>query len=101
MKNAISFLVSISLLLILVGCGNGVIGEIRGSEWETIMIDDVEYVKATNTSISASDRGDFIGEVTDGENTRFKVYSVKNDTDGKYIYCLWEWEGSVYEKMTD
>ncbi len=88
------------MLLTLVGCGNKEIGKIQGAEWDTIIIDDVEYSKTTSSDFSISDKDDYLGTVTDGGNTVFKVYSVKGDTEGRYIYCLWDWEGSIYEKKT-
>ena len=89
------------MLLALAGCTSKEIGKIQGAEWNTIIIDDVEYSKTTSSAFSVSDRGDYLGTVTDGGNVAFKVYSVKNDTEGRYIYCLWDWEGSIYEKKSD
>lgn len=90
-------LASISLLF-LVACEDIEIGKIQGAEWEVIVIDSTEYVKTTSSDISIADKGAYLGKVTDGDKVTFRVYSVKNDTEGKYIYCVWDWEGSIYEK---
>ena len=85
-------------LFSLVACENKEIGKIQGAERDVIIIDNIEYVKTTSSDISIADKGAYLGKVTDGDKVSFRVYSVKNDAEGKYIYCFWDWEGSIYEK---
>ncbi len=75
---------------------NRVIGEVRGPEWDQIIIDDVVYHRQTRHDFSRSHKGRFLGVVTDGR-TRFRVYSVKGDSEGKWLYWTWEWEGAFYK----
>ena len=75
---------------------NRVIGEVRGPEWDQIVIDDVVYHRQTHHEFNRSHKGHFLGVVTDGR-TRFRVYSVKGDTEGKWLYWTWEWEGAFYK----
>ncbi len=64
------------------------------------MIDDIEYLKVMDSGVSNAYYGKFLGKVPDGAKTVFKCYSVKNDDKRKYIYCLWDWEGSVYSRVS-
>ncbi len=72
-----------------------IIGTIRGAEWETIIINDVVYQHNSSLAFRAADKGKFLGIVTNG-NTKFRVYSVKGDTDNQYIYRLWGYDGAFY-----
>ncbi len=72
-----------------------IIGTIRGAELETIIINDVVYQYDSSLEFSASDKGKFLGMVANG-NTRFRVYSVKGDTNNQYIYRLWGYDGAFY-----
>ena len=73
------------------------IGSVKGAEMEQIIIDGVTYVQNNDTGLSYTDRGRFLGRATAGDTT-FRVYSVKGDTEGRYLYRLWSWEGAFYEK---
>ena len=64
---------------------------------EQIVIDGVTYVQNNNTGLSYADQGRFLGRAT-ADGITFRVYSVKGDTEGRYLYRLWEWEGAFYEK---
>ena len=86
--------------ILLAGCNQKVIGEIHGPEWETVVIDSVSYWRAEDTGFSASDRGSYLGNVTDGGEVTFRVYAVQDDDEGRYLYCLWDWEGSFYERQS-
>ena len=76
-----------------------VIGTVSGAEFDYIVIDDVTYRINYNTGFSIADKGTFLGLVTNGD-VIFRVYSVKGDTEGKYLYTLWDWEGNIYERET-
>ena len=97
MKKLIALLLATVLLLSLVACGGKTIGEVRGAENEYITIDDVKYVLDTNNDFSQVDKGTYLGKVSNSKTT-MKVYSVKGDTEGEYIYALWDWEGAFYKK---
>ena len=72
------------------------IGKVHGAENEKITIDGVTYIQNTSLDFSYADKGRFLGYVTN-EKTTIRVYDVKGENDD-YIYALWEWEGSFYEK---
>ena len=73
------------------------IGTIRGAEMEEIVIDGVTYVQNNDTGLSYADKGRFLGRAVSGDIT-FRVYAVRGDTEGRYLYRLWSWEGAFYEK---
>ena len=47
---------------------------------------------------SYADKGRYLGRAVSGDIT-FRVYAVKGDTEGRYLYRLWSWEGAFYEKQ--
>lgn len=73
------------------------IGSIKGAEMEEIIVDGVSYMQNNDTGLSAADRGRFLGRATAGDTT-FRIYAVKGDEEGRYVYRLWEWEGAFYER---
>ena len=97
MKKLMAFTLVMALLLSLIGCSSKTIGKISGAENEYITIDDVKYVLDTNNKFGQADKGNYLGKVSNLKIT-MKVYSVKGDTDGKYIYALWDWEGAFYKR---
>ena len=77
-----------------------IIGIIKGAENEIIEIDGITYIVddlAENgaNSYSSADRGNFIGVVSNGDIT-MRVYTVNCDSNGDFIYALWDWEGNFY-----
>lgn len=68
-----------------------IIGSITGAEYEFIEIDGVRYIKdsagAKVDEFSSANRGEYLGAVTDG-NIIMRVFSVKGDDSGRYIYAL-------------
>lgn len=72
-----------------------IIGTIKGAEHDFIEIDGVRYVENSDHEFSGADRGEYLGSVTDG-NITMRVFSVKGDDSGKYIYTLWDWDGAFY-----
>ena len=97
MKKLIALLLTMVLLLSLVACGGETIGEVRGAENEYITIDDVKYVLDIDNDFTQADKGTYLGKVSNSKIT-MKVYSVKGDTEGEYIYALWDWEGAFYKR---
>ena len=97
MKKWIAFTLVMALSLSLVACKGKTIGKISGAENEYITIDDVKYVLDTNKEFSQTDKGNYLGKVSNSKTT-MNVYSVKGDTEGEYIYALWDWEGAFYKR---
>lgn len=97
MKRIIAVILVITLLLSLVACGKKTIGKISGPENDCITIGDVKYNRETNHIFSNADKGKYLGKVSNSKIT-MRVYSVKGDTEGKYIYALWDWEGAFYKR---
>ena len=97
MKKLISAALCFAIVLSLTACGSKTIGTIKGAEYEKIVIDDIEYIRTFDPEISYSDKGKYLGKVSDGKLT-FKAYSVKFDSAAEYIYCMWDHEGLIYQK---
>ena len=97
MKRLIVVAFVIACLLSLVACGGKTIGKISGAENEYITIDDVKYVLDADNNFSQSDKGNYLGKVSNSKIT-MTVYSVKSDTKEEYIYALWDWEGAFYKR---
>ena len=74
-----------------------VIGTVKGAEMEQIVIDGVVYQQNNDTGLSYRDKGRFLGRAVNDKVT-FRVYAVRGDTEGQYLYRLWSWEGAFYEK---
>ena len=81
-------------LLSLAACQKKTIVTISGIENQYVTIDNVRYVLDTDSS---ADKGKYLGQVSNSKIT-MKVYSVKGDTEGSYIFTLWNWEGAFYQK---
>lgn len=78
-----------------------IIGAIKGPECQFIEIDGVKYVEnsagARANQFSSANRGEYLGSVTNGTITA-RVFSVKGDDRGRFIYALWDWDGSFYSR---
>jgi len=98
LKRVIAIYLCLVMILGLVACSSKTIGSVSGAENEYITIDSAKYVLDTANSFSSADKGKFLGKVSNSALT-MKVYSVKGDTEGKYIYALWDWEGAFYIKQ--
>jgi len=105
MKRLMAVALVMALLLSLVACSGKTIGKISGAENEYITIDDVKYVLDTDDNFSQADKGTYLGKVSNSylgkvSNSKItmRVYSVRGDTDGEYIYALWDWEGAFYKR---
>ena len=97
MKRWIGVAFIMALLLTWIVCGGKNIGKISGAENDCITIDNVKYNRETQHNFSNADKGKYLGKVSNAKIT-MRVYSVKGDTAGEYIYALWEWEGSFYKR---
>ena len=97
MKRLVTFALVMVLLLCLVACGGKTIGKISGPENDCITIDDVKYSRDTNHDFSNADKGEYLGKVSNSKIT-MRVFSVEGDTEGEYIYALWDWEGAFYKR---
>ena len=74
-----------------------VVGRITGPEWDHLEMDGATYARRDSTPYGIQDKGKFLGLAASGEE-RFRLYAVKGDEEGRYIYCFWDWEGFFYEK---
>lgn len=84
------------ILGILIMYRNREIGTVSGLEQERITIDGVGYVYC-NTDFGASDKGRYLGKVKSADGSIvFRVWSVKGDSQRKYIYTLWFYDGAFY-----
>lgn len=85
----------VAIPLIKIAFQTPAIGTIKGAEHDFIEIDDVRYVHNSDNDFSGADHGEYLGSVTDG-NITMRVFSVKGDDSGRYIYALWDWDGAFY-----
>ncbi|MBQ7087766.1 MAG: hypothetical protein IJM96_09865 [Clostridia bacterium] len=70
-----------------------VIGNISGAENEKITIGNDVYEKTSDSPVSRSDKGKYLGTVTNSI-IKMRVYEMPEDD---YIYAMWEWEGAIYK----
>ena len=96
-KSPLMLCIAAALLIAILVLRGRVIGTVRGAELEKIIIDDVTYVQNPFLDFSYADKGRFLGRAVNDKVT-FRVYAVKGDTEGQYLYRLWSWEGAFYEK---
>ena len=100
MKKKLPLILCIAAVLLLAvsQLRGRVIGTVQGAEMEQIVVDGVTYVQNNDTGLSYADKGRFLGRAVSGDIT-FRVYAVRGDTEGRYLYRLWEWEGAFYERQ--
>ena len=72
-----------------------VIGEITGAEWDVLTIGETEYRQINGLDFTIADKGKYLGKAKYNGST-VRLYSVKGDTEDKYIYAFWDWEGFFY-----
>ena len=76
-----------------------IIGRVSGPEFEYIEIDGITYIAEGLVDgekiYSGTDRGKYIGSVTNGDVT-MRVFRIKGDESHRYLYALYEWEGDIY-----
>ena len=78
--------------------GAKVIGTICGAEWDQILIESTVYEIDHSNYFSSAAKGRFLGVVVSGD-TKFRIYDVKGDNEGQFIYRLWDWEGNFYRRV--
>lgn len=98
MKRLIALFLVLIFMFSLTGCGGKAIGTISGVENEKIVIGNMGYILDTSCDFSHADKGAYLGKVSNASLT-MRVYSVKGDNEGEYIYALWDWEGAFYKKV--
>ena len=96
-KSPLMLCIAAALLIAILILRGRVIGTVKGAEMEQIVIDGVTYVQNPFLDFSYADKGRYLGRAVSGDIT-FRVYAVKGDTEGRYLYRLWSWEGAFYEK---
>ena len=96
-KPPLSLCIAAVLLVIILLVHGRKIGTVKGAEMEQIVIDGVTYVQNNGTGFSYADKGRYLGRAVNDKVT-FRVYAVKGDTEGQYLYRLWSWEGAFYER---
>lgn len=72
-----------------------VIGEITGAEWNILTIGETEYRQINGLDFTIADKGKYLGKAK-YNGSAVRLYSVKGDTEEKYIYAFWDWEGFFY-----
>ena len=72
-----------------------VIGEITGAEWDVLTIGETEYRQINGLDFTIADKGKYLGKAK-YNGSAVRLYSVKGDTEDKYIYAFWDWEGFFY-----
>ena len=88
-----------SIVFIFAGCKKDEpIGIISGAEYEYLTVGDEQYELCSDSPYHSSDKDKIIGRIKSGDIT-FHVYSVKGID--QYLYCRWEWEGSMYKLVQD
>ena len=98
MKKIITAVLLIVMIVILLNIRQllyiPVIGMISGAENEKITIGAGIYEKTYDAPVSRSDKGKYLGTVTNSK-IKMRVYETP-ETD--YVYVMWEWEGAIYRK---
>ena len=89
--------IAAALLIAILVLRGRVIGTVKGAEMEQIVIDGVTYVQNPFLDFSYADKGRYLGRAVNDKVT-FRVYAVKGDAEGQYLYRLWSWEGAFYER---
>ena len=96
-KSPLMLCIAAALLIAILVLRGRVIGTVKGAEMEQIVIDGVTYVQNPFLDFSYADKGRYLGRAVNDKVT-FRVYAVKGDAEGQYLYRLWSWEGAFYER---
>ena len=96
-KSPLMLCIAAALLIAMLLLRGRVIGTVKGAEMEQIVIDGVTYVQNPFLDFSYADKGRYLGRAVNDKVT-FRVYAVKGDAEGQYLYRLWSWEGAFYER---
>ena len=99
MRKKTAFIGGLAILVLIsafyVSREGRVIGEITGTEWDVLTIGETEYRQINGLDFTIADKGKYLGKAKFNEST-VRLYSVKGDTEDKYIYAFWVWEGFFY-----
>ena len=99
LRKKTAFTVGLAILVLIsafyVSREGRVIGEITGAEWDVLTIGETEYRQINGLDFTIADKGKYLGKAKYNEST-VRLYSVKGDTEDKYIYAFWDWEGFFY-----
>lgn len=95
---------TILIIFILIACWMvktfRVIGTVSGLEQDYITIAGVRYEYDNADQYSSKDRKRFLGFAkVEGYDSYMRVWSVKGDKEGKYLYTLWFYDGAFYKKV--
>ena len=60
-----------------------------------VAIEETEYRQINGLDFTIADKGKYLGKAKYNESA-VRLYSVKGDTEDKYIYAFWDWEGFFY-----
>ena len=96
-KSPLMLCIAAALLIAILVLRGRVIGTVKGVEMEQIVIAGVTYVQNPFLDFSYADKGRYLGRAVNDKVT-FRVYAVKGDAEGQYLYRLWSWEGAFYER---
>ena len=94
-------LIVLLLCLLLGGCSlNRPIGEVCGPEFDYIIINGETYLSDYGDNyqnFSIADKGGKLGVVSNGRD-KLRVFRVKGDAEGNFLYAAWGYEGNYYVK---
>ena len=80
--------------LMLGACGETPVG-IMDTE-NNIIMNSIRYLPEGNAEIA--EKGDYLGQITDSNNTKIKVWSAVNDESGEYLWTDGYMDSTVYRK---
>ncbi len=99
MRKKTALIVGLAILVLIsafyVSRERRVIGEITGPEWNHLTIAGTECRQINGLDYTIADKGRYLGKAKYNESA-VRLYSVKGDTEDKYIYAFWDWEGFFY-----
>ena len=67
MKKLLALLLCLSLVCSLAACGRKPIGVLKGEIGEILEIDGTEYRLTFDSGVTVADKGDYLGNATDGK----------------------------------
>jgi len=99
MRSKVKIVAVISLIVVITAVfifrDNRIIGEITGAEWNHLTIGETKYNVNYSLDYTIADKGRYLGKANYNDLS-VRLYSVKGDEEGKYIYAFWDWEGFFY-----
>lgn len=99
MRKKITIIAVIAILIVIstvfVSRDRRIIGEITGAEWNHLTIGETKYNVNYGLDFTIADKGKYLGKAK-YDTLTVRLYSVKGDEEGRYIYVFWDWEGFFY-----